>query len=123
MATTAERHVPVPRSRKNGGVAANLASTSSTTSEPEPRKEEAAACSEFVWAWGGKDVSVAGSWNNWTPIPMIYDQITRTHRLWVRSLPKGRVSYKFIIDGSWRYDGSKPLTHDDFGNVNNLLEL
>lgn len=92
----------------------------STTEHKEASKKRT---TEFVWPWGGDKVEVAGSWSSWSPVPMIYDQITRTHRVWVPNVPRGRISYKFIMDGEWRYDGQKPITKDEFGNVNNVMEL
>lgn len=78
---------------------------------------------EVVWPWDGERVEVAGSWNNWTPVPMVYDEKCMIHRLQLASLPPGRMSYKFVVDGRWRYDGNKPIVADDRGNVNNVLVL
>ena len=120
----AEPHIPMSRGRKNQTTSAGnkkaVTMAPQTTQVEQPKDSPVV---EFVWPWGGEKVEVAGSWNNWTPVGMIYDQITRTHRVWVPSLPHGRISYKFIVDRQWRYDGNKPVVMDDFGNVNNLMEL
>lgn len=130
MSVTAEPHIPMSRGRKNQVTTApnkkaeGLAPQQKEAAQqlaPTPQQKEPVV--EFVWPWGGDKVEVAGSFNNWQPVPMTYDQITRTHRVWIPSLPRGRVSYKFIIDGQWRYDGNKPIVSDDFGNCNNMMEL
>lgn len=130
MATTAgaEPHIPMSKGRKNATtkkaeqkIEQPAVQLAPTMEHKETPKE--APATEFVWPWGGEKVEVAGSWSNWTPVPMIYDQITRTHRVWVPNMPRGRISYKFIMDGEWRYDGHKPTTRDEFGNVNNVIEL
>lgn len=35
----------------------------------------------------------------------------------------GRVQYKFIVDGKWRYATDQPAMYDDQNNVNNVLEV
>lgn len=137
-AAGAEPHIPMSKGRKN---IYTTATNKKAVKIEEPTKAEIkpptqpfsssgssstikdAPVAEFVWPWGGERVSVAGSWNNWTPVSMLYDQMTRTHRVWIPSLPSGRVSYKFIVDGEWKYDGQKPVTMDECGNVNNVLEM
>jgi hypothetical protein len=77
-----------------------------------------------------KDVSVAGTFNNWDK---------RSHRLkrstrdghWVATLdlPPGRYEYKFIVDGEWccelgcdqKYSGCPGCVPNEFGTMNRLL--
>lgn len=136
LAQGAEPHrAPMSRGRKNKTTSApdkkaetleetlNKATPAPTVVYPQPTLAKDMPVVEFVWPWGGDKVEVAGSWNNWIPVGMIYDQITRTHRVWIPSMPHGHISYKFIVDGQWRFDGHQPTTVDDFGNVNNIKEL
>lgn len=72
----------------------------------------------------GKEVFLAGSFNNWqmtTPmsdkkIPGVY-----TRRL---LLEPGEYQYKFVVNGEWRLDGSNGcFTPNGFGELNSLLKV
>lgn len=125
MATAAgaEAHIPMPSATQKEEQKMNHHSAEILPSTTEHKQATKICTAEFMWPWGGDKVAVAGSWNNWTPVPMIYDRISCTYRIWVPNVPRGRISYKFIMDGEWRYDGQKPITRDEFGNVNNVIEL
>jgi hypothetical protein len=43
--------------------------------------------------------------------------------VYVTQLAPGHYHYKFIVNGEWRYDGTKPVEHDYDGNVNNKLDV
>ena len=38
-------------------------------------------------------------------------------------LDPGHHYFKFIIDGEWKYDPTKPFLTDSFGNINNVLDI
>ena len=44
---------------------------------------------------------------------------------WSRSLdlPPGLHQYKYIVDGEWLHDPSKPCQEDGKGNVNNVISV
>ena len=67
---------------------------------------------------GASHVEVAGSFNNWTKVPM-----TRGPWEWSLSfnLAPGEHKYKFIEDNEWRLDQEKPTKNDDMGNLNNIV--
>jgi glycosidase len=74
---------------------------------------------------GSHSVSVAGDWNGWdkdrTPMK---EMGGGTYAVTVE-LPRGKHSYKFVINGSvWQQDGDNPKTEPD-GNsgLNSVLEL
>ena len=56
----------------------------------------------------------------WTYIPMIHGGNDFTY---IRSLPRGKHAYKFLVDGEWRFSPDQPTLADAQGNVNNLLDL
>ena len=114
-----KRYTPVSLGQENQKT--SVATPKAET--PQNQSHKLSPAVEFVWPWDGEKVEVAGTWNNWRRVPMIYDQNTGTHRLCVPSLPHGHTSYKFVVDGQWRYDANKPVVADDRGNVNNLLLL
>ena len=71
----------------------------------------------------GKQVSVAGSFNDWNPDAKILsdkngDGIYRG----IVNLEPGRYEYKFVVDGIWSMDAQNPnFTPNDFGTLNSLL--
>jgi len=76
----------------------------------------------FIWPYDGNQVSLAGSFNNWTPQPMKRDnELGFTLSI---PLENGTYQYKFIIDGRrWCYDLLHPTSTDDRGNRNNVIEV
>ncbi|KAF8414259.1 hypothetical protein HHK36_002259 [Tetracentron sinense] len=75
----------------------------------------------ITWSYGGKEVAVEGSWDNWkTKKPL---QRSGKDFTIVKVLPSGVYQYRFIVDGQWRYAPDMPLAHDDMGNAYNILDL
>jgi len=69
--------------------------------------------------WKGK-VFVAGTFNDWNPIPMDYN-LGRGCWYKVLPVPSGRYLYKFMRDGIWFTDPSNPQTEvDQNGNRNSV---
>eukprot|EP00029_Vermamoeba_vermiformis_P009297 TRINITY_DN4593_c0_g1_i1.p1 TRINITY_DN4593_c0_g1~~TRINITY_DN4593_c0_g1_i1.p1 ORF type:complete len:264 (+),score=47.78 TRINITY_DN4593_c0_g1_i1:84-875(+) len=77
---------------------------------------------KFIWPHGGKAVFLSGQFNDWaTDQPMHKDE-DGTFVAW-QLLGPGTYQYKFIVDGAWVYDNSKPVQKDLQGNINNVIEL
>uniref|UniRef100_A0A673YVS0 Protein kinase AMP-activated non-catalytic subunit beta 2 n=1 Tax=Salmo trutta TaxID=8032 RepID=A0A673YVS0_SALTR len=73
------------------------------------------------WAGGGKEVYIAGSFNNWgNKIPL-----NKSHNDFVAilDLPEGEHQYKFFVDGQWVHDPSEPVVTSQLGTINNLIEV
>ncbi|XP_005721250.1 5'-AMP-activated protein kinase subunit beta-2 [Pundamilia nyererei] len=73
------------------------------------------------WAGGGKEVYIAGSFNNWnTKIPL-----NKSHNDFVAilDLPEGEHQYKFFVDGQWVHDPSEPVVTSQMGTINNLIHV
>ncbi|CAL8324065.1 unnamed protein product [Arctogadus glacialis] len=73
------------------------------------------------WAGGGKDVFIAGSFNNWgTKIPL-----NKSHDDFVAilDLPEGEHQYKFFVDGQWVHDPSETVVTSQLGTINNLIQV
>ncbi|XP_010251718.1 PREDICTED: SNF1-related protein kinase regulatory subunit beta-1 [Nelumbo nucifera] len=75
----------------------------------------------ITWNYGGNDVSVEGSWDNWTSRRKLQRSGKDYSLLLV--LPSGIYQYKFIIDGEWRYIPELPYVADDTGCICNLLDV
>lgn len=83
-----------------------------------------------LFRWTKKVVSnvfVGGSFNNWgTLIPLeaepdTFDRgILYTLTLY---LPPGIHYYKFLVDNEWKYDPELAFAADEFGNLNNFIDI
>uniref|UniRef100_A0A8C5PYL6 5'-AMP-activated protein kinase subunit beta-1 n=1 Tax=Leptobrachium leishanense TaxID=445787 RepID=A0A8C5PYL6_9ANUR len=74
----------------------------------------------FRWTGGGKEIYIAGSFNNWSKIPL-----TKSHNNFVAilDLPEGEHQYKFLVDGQWTHDPSEPVVTSQLGTINNVLQV
>ncbi|XP_030456980.1 SNF1-related protein kinase regulatory subunit beta-2 [Syzygium oleosum] len=75
----------------------------------------------ITWCYGGKEVAVEGSWDNWkTRMPL---QKSGKDFTIMKVLPSGVYQYRFIVDGQWRYVPELPWAPDDVGAAYNILDL
>jgi 1,4-alpha-glucan branching enzyme len=73
-------------------------------------------------ALSGLDVSVAGSFNNWTPQAMTKGPYN-LWRLTVQLAP-GTYEYRFLVDTDWREDPNNPRkARNDDGGFNSICEV
>ncbi|KAM8838337.1 5'-AMP-activated protein kinase subunit beta-2 isoform 1-T2 [Synchiropus picturatus] len=97
----------------------NIFNTHGPESKPSEEKEFTPDLDDLVktgpqarptvirWGGGGKEVYIAGSFNNWsTKIPL-----NKSHNDFVAilDLPEGEHQYKFFVDGQWVHDPSEVL--------------
>ncbi|KAL5994810.1 galactose metabolism-related protein [Asimina triloba] len=75
----------------------------------------------ITWNYGGKDVAVAGSWDNWMSRRTL-QRTGKDHSI-LLVLPSGVYQYRFIVDGEWRYIPDLPCITDEVGHVTNLLDV
>ncbi|XP_042521077.1 SNF1-related protein kinase regulatory subunit beta-1-like [Macadamia integrifolia] len=75
----------------------------------------------ITWTYGGNNVAVEGSWDNWAQRKML-QKSGKDHSI-LLVLPSGIYQYKFIVDGEWRYIPDLPCIADETGNVCNLLDV
>ena len=76
---------------------------------------------DLTWPHGGQSVSVAGSFNGWSQLPLARSGAHFSRRL---MLPGGIHHVKFVVDGQWCCAGNLPTAPDASGaNVNNILDL
>uniref|UniRef100_A0A2P2KIZ9 5'-AMP-activated protein kinase beta-2 subunit n=1 Tax=Rhizophora mucronata TaxID=61149 RepID=A0A2P2KIZ9_RHIMU len=75
----------------------------------------------ITWSYGGKEVAVEGSWDNWkTRVPL--QRAGKDYTI-MKMLPSGVYQYRFIVDGQWRYAPDLPWAQDDVSNAYNILDL
>lgn len=90
-----------------------------TTNDDDPDM----VCTEFVFVntegAGEKDVKLAGSWNGWYPIQMYKEDTEGTWSV-LTPCPRGRVEFKFVVDGQWVLSTNHPSTTDDVAEANNV---
>ncbi|KAK8674303.1 hypothetical protein V6N13_112597 [Hibiscus sabdariffa] len=83
----------------------------------------------ITWCFGGKQVAVTGSWNDWKTIAFISSPFREPlHSLdkdfiIMKILPCGVYHYHFIVDELRRYAPNLPCEFDESGNAYNLLDL
>lgn len=75
----------------------------------------------ITWSYGGKEVAVEGSWDNWKT-RMLLQRSGKDFTI-MKVLPPGVYQFRFIVDGEWRYAPDIPWMHDDLGNAYNALDL
>eukprot|EP00038_Savillea_parva_P009209 m.181983 g.181983 ORF g.181983 m.181983 type:complete len:314 (+) comp15402_c0_seq1:136-1077(+) len=75
----------------------------------------------FRWTGEAESVAVAGSFNNWTKIPLKH---VGHHEYMVElELPPVNHQYKYIVDGRWRHDPLAPVVASGLGSLNNLMNI
>jgi len=74
----------------------------------------------FRWTQKGLGVYLAGSWNHFTPEPMIKVTSGRPYELSVNLKP-GVYQYLFVVDGKWEFDRGVESIKNDVGGFNNVL--
>ncbi|XP_052190152.1 sucrose nonfermenting 4-like protein [Diospyros lotus] len=73
----------------------------------------------FVWPYGGRSVSLCGSFTGWSGhYPMTPLEGCPTVFQTICNLPPGHHQYKFIVDGEWRHDEQQPFVSGNYGPVN-----
>ncbi|OVA20138.1 5-AMP-activated protein kinase [Macleaya cordata] len=75
----------------------------------------------ITWSYGGKEVALEGSWDNWKTRKRL--QRSGKDFTIMTVLPSGVYHYRFLVDGQWRYIPDLPWAHDDMGNAYNILDL
>ncbi|MCQ2379000.1 MAG: glycogen-binding domain-containing protein [Victivallaceae bacterium] len=78
---------------------------------------------EFRYAMDeGRQVMLAGSFNDWAQVPMTFDG-NGGYAVAVK-LDPGYYEYRFVVDGVWQSDESNPsFAANDFGTLNSVLRL
>lgn len=70
----------------------------------------------------GKNVMVAGCFNNWQPTKALIDKDGCGVYSCRLLLEPGEYQYKFVIDGEWRLDNANPnFVPNEFGSLNSVL--
>ncbi|XP_058107490.1 SNF1-related protein kinase regulatory subunit beta-1-like [Magnolia sinica] len=75
----------------------------------------------ITWNFGGNDVAVEGSWDNWNSRKKL-QRSGKDHSI-LLVLPSGVYQYKFIVDGDRRYIPDLPCIADEMGCISNLLDV
>jgi len=74
-------------------------------------------------AFEGKEVSLAGSFNDWDPASchMRFQPQTQQYEKKLKLAP-GSYEYKFVVDGEWLLDENNPnFSANDFGTLNSVI--
>ncbi|EZG78270.1 carbohydrate-binding module family 48 protein [Gregarina niphandrodes] len=75
----------------------------------------------FTWAHGGHEVFLTGSFNDWSArVKMVkagHEFVTALE------LPRGKHSYKFVVDDIWKFAPDQETATDEHGFVNNVIDI
>jgi 1,4-alpha-glucan branching enzyme len=73
----------------------------------------------------GKDVFIAGSFNNWNPRQKrLRDQANNGTYTATMLLSPGRYEYKFIVNDTWCVDPACPdWTTNEYGSLNSVITV
>ncbi|KAG5545803.1 hypothetical protein RHGRI_018085 [Rhododendron griersonianum] len=83
----------------------------------------------ITWSFGGKQVAIEGSWDNWgTRLEICFkflDFLQKSGKDFtiMKVLPSGVYHFRFIVDGQWRYSPELPQERDELGNIFHVLDL
>ena len=77
----------------------------------------------FTWEEGGNEVKLIGSFSDWKDSFIMKKDIKDNVFKTSLSLNNEIYTYKFIVDGEWKYSQKQPIKKDDQGNINNILDL
>mmetsp|Transcript_24368 Transcript_24368/g.34075 ORF Transcript_24368/g.34075 Transcript_24368/m.34075 type:complete len:306 (+) Transcript_24368:153-1070(+) len=120
-------------STRGGGSADERSSSRRKNEEKErSRKQRAVVPTLFQWPYGGREVFVVGSFNNWKgKVPMKKNTASSSETsvgpdevfTVTLDLPTGRHGYYFLVDDTWQYDPQKAKITNRQGKVSNLVEV
>ncbi|KAI6669685.1 hypothetical protein NL676_004570 [Syzygium grande] len=113
--------IPTPPFQRSDGPATFNQSRQNESQGIVDNPSEGGIPTVIAWHYGGSDVVVEGSWDNWGSRRKLQRSGKDYSILMV--LRFGVYHYKFIVDGQWRYSPDLPHTTDEMGQVCNILEV
>ncbi|KAF5746171.1 putative snf1-kinase beta subunit [Tripterygium wilfordii] len=75
----------------------------------------------ITWSFGGNQVAVIGSWDNWERREPMYR--SGQDFIILKKLPSGVYHYRFIVDEQFRYAPDLPCERDVSGAAFNVLDV
>ena len=77
----------------------------------------------FHWTQGGEEVLIVGSFSGWKEFLPMKKEGNGKIFSYTTDLPVGIHSYKFVVDGEWRYADEQEQIKDQNGNINNCISI
>ncbi|KAK6513475.1 hypothetical protein TWF281_005099 [Arthrobotrys megalospora] len=74
----------------------------------------------FKWTEPAEEVYVTGSFDNWTKSEKLTKTADGSH-VGVVTVPVEKITYKYVVDGTWTTDPKQRVEKDASGNDNNYL--
>ncbi|GER40706.1 5'-AMP-activated protein kinase beta-2 subunit protein [Striga asiatica] len=117
---TVARMTPVLPSQRNGGTSStHLLRNESRRALDRPLEKGIPTI--ITWSFGGNNVAVEGSWDNWKTRKLL-QRSGKDHSI-LLVLPSGIFRYRLIVDGEVKYIPDLPSETDDTGSVCNVLDV
>jgi len=90
--------------------------------ETKPQSGVFSVTFEYQPLTGGKhDVYLAGEFNNWSDKDIQLEEDNGIYKTTIQ-LPKGKFTYKFVVDGNWVTDeNAAEFVGDGFGGQNSVV--
>lgn len=76
-----------------------------------------------LFAPEAQNVSVAGSFNGWSPEAFRLRKGRDGHWKGQTNLKRGRYEFRFVVDGRWESDPTRENVPNEFGSTNSVLEV
>lgn len=112
-------------STHSSSISSSITSSSSLKAESpviskKPRSPKCLLTVQFQWNGNASEVFLTGSFAKWaTQFIMIETQKNQFEI--TLNLPPGEYEYKYIVDGEWKVDESRPVISNKKGEENNYL--
>ncbi|KAJ9176774.1 hypothetical protein P3X46_012053 [Hevea brasiliensis] len=111
--------VPIPRPAEMMHVQ-NYALARNITDSRDSFSEKLSAVM-ITWSYGGRQVAVTGSWDNWDKRELLH-KVGKDFVI-LKMLPSSVFRYRFIVDDQLRYAPDLPWECDESGTAYNILDV
>jgi 1,4-alpha-glucan branching enzyme len=120
--STSKPKTTTKATRKTASKTARPTAKKTTRKTTKPATHQARPVTFVLDAPYGRDVALAGTFNGWTPQPMVRE----ADGLWrlTLDLAPGLYRYKFLIDSEWHEDPANERKEpNEFGGYNSVIDV
>lgn len=120
-----ESSIPTKGSGHSSSISSSITSSSSLKAESpviskKPHSPKCLITVQFQWNGNANEVFLTGSFAKWSTQFIMIETQKNQFEISL-NLPPGEYEYKYIVDGEWKVDDSRPLITNKKGEENNYL--